>query len=54
MVDEFVFFGQSGTLNVSNKQEIINQFRYFVVDHSILMALHEEPLANDSGVKIKL
>ncbi|CAL8111145.1 unnamed protein product [Orchesella dallaii] len=45
VIDEYVLLGQTqGTID---KAAVINQFRYFVIDHSILIALHEEPLAND-------
>jgi len=32
-----------------NASDVINHFRYFVIDHSILLALLEEPVKNDQG-----
>lgn len=49
VVDEFVLIGQSNPEGTVNKAAVISQFRYFVIDHSILIALHEEALANDAG-----
>jgi hypothetical protein len=49
-VDEFILLSQVHSQGNLPKEEIINHFRYFVIDHSILIALLEEPLGNDQGM----
>ncbi|CAG7818479.1 unnamed protein product [Allacma fusca] len=47
LVDEFTLLAQVCSPGSLTKQEVINHFRYYVIDHSILIAMLEEPLVND-------
>jgi hypothetical protein len=49
LVDEFVLLSQVHSRESLSKAEIINHFRYFVIDHTVLISLFEEPLGNDQG-----
>ena len=47
LVDEFSFLNQLPGTTLT-KQDVLNHFKYYVIDHSILVALLEEPIVNDS------
>lgn len=50
-VDEYTVLSQVHSQETLTKTEIIsNYFRYFVIDHSILVSLFEEALGNDQGI----
>ena len=49
LVDEFALVSQVCPPGSLTRQEIVNHFRYYVIDHCILIALLEEPILNEPG-----
>jgi len=58
LVDESVLLNQMSKTRLGKqelkKRELVDQFRYFVIDNSILLALLEDPLENEQGQPLEL